>query len=619
MTDPRSVGLVGSMPQTTFLATLQLLSPDHFVKPYRDLHHPLHWWGVLKQGLKSVEGIFDDFVKDLIKIIHYRVAGGYPPQLAEYTHLLNCARVMGNAPLADEIWDAMYDHQVVPDTACFNHYMGATIWDHCYLGKEAYNLQTTPDSYRKRRMNQPNAAWRGYGTAEHSVRKVIMNIFSDMTQMGLNGDEQTYINIIIAAARVGDRDAVCNVLQTVWNVDVEAIMREKDNSKLPPVAQYDTWSGLYPTDRLLFAVAHAFGTTSDIHAAIRTIDFLSSSYDIPISHEVWYELLERTFILSKTHKGKQAEVELWGRVPKEMVYQVFETMTAEPYNVPPTVKAYRMLTSTSQILGNFEKCQFQLRQAYDVFSKTRAKRKEARDMVLQCLQPILDNMRQKAGKEYCDTQPDPSLFQCPLLAEAIHVYDILRLEVYQQLDQLKRMVNTISIAEKWDDFSIDTWERKERPKFQEEWRDFLPENAKCKYGETSIFYFEAETRAKGRNIDMHGLIHARRLPDRAEIFTSVEEKILDDNTMWDNLLKQWPQLDPSVSPIDRLYSFQVPLSQELKAKLRKMAVRVEIHPDHPVSKGNNPTGGFYARLQAHGLGMKLQRTAFWRDSNHWLQ
>ena len=118
---------------------------------------------------------------------------------------------------------------------------------------------------------------------------------------------------------------------------------------------------------------------------------------------------------------------------------------------------------------------------------------------------------------------------------------------------------------------------------------------------------------------MHGLIHARRLPDRAELFTPVEEKILDDNTMWDNLLEQWPQLDPSVSPIDRLYSFQVPLSQELKAKLRKMAVRVEIHPDHPVSKGNNPTGGFYARLQAHGLGMNLQRTAFWRDSNHWLQ
>ncbi|KAJ5312556.1 hypothetical protein N7508_003386 [Penicillium antarcticum] len=614
MTDPRSVGLVGSMPPTAFLATLQLLSPDHFVKPYRDSYYHLHWWGVMKNGLKSVEGIFDDFVKDLMKIMNYRFLGGHPPGLAEYTHLLSCADAMGNAPLANEIWDAMCDNQVSPDTTCFNHYMGAMTWDHCYLGEERYKLTVTPHSYKKRRMDQPNVGWRGYGTAKHSVRKVVMNIFSDMNQFGLMGDEQTYINVIIAAGRVGDTDAVCNVIQTVWNVDVAAIMIEKDNSKVPPVTSYDTWSGLYPTQRLLFAVAHVFGTNCDIHAAIRTIEFLSSSYNIPISHEVWYELLERTFVLSKTHKGKQAMVERRGTVPKEMVYQVFEIMTAEPYNVPPTLRAYRLLNQTSAFLGNFEKCQLEMRQAYEIYSKTRTKRKEARDMVMQCLQPILRDMRQKTEKGYLNSKPDPSLFHCPLLAEAIHVYDLLRLEVYQQTDVLKRMANTIFIAEDWDDLSYNGWDRVERPKFLEEWQDFLPANAKCEYGHKSVFYFGDESRIKGRGEEMHGLIHTRRLPDHVDLFTPAEEKVLDDNMVWDHLLEQWPQLDPSVSPIDRLFSFQVPPSEELKMKLSSLGRRVSF-----MAEKENPTGGFYARLIENGLGNDVPRTIFWRDSNHWLQ
>jgi hypothetical protein len=35
--------------------------------------------------------------------------------------------------------------------------------------------------------------------------------------------------------------------------------------------------------------------------------------------------------------------------------------------------------------------------AYDVLSQTRAKRKEARDAVMQCLQPVLDSMRPPAN------------------------------------------------------------------------------------------------------------------------------------------------------------------------------------------------------------------------------
>lgn len=116
MADPRSVELVGSLPSTVFIEALHLLSPAHFVIPYRDLHHTLHGWGVLMLGLKTLEAVFDDFTRDLLTIIQYRTVAGYPPQLAEYTHLFDCAQAMGNGPLINALWDGMYANDVTPDT-----------------------------------------------------------------------------------------------------------------------------------------------------------------------------------------------------------------------------------------------------------------------------------------------------------------------------------------------------------------------------------------------------------------------------------------------------------------------------------------------------------------------
>ncbi|KAJ5812699.1 hypothetical protein N7447_009722 [Penicillium robsamsonii] len=629
MVDPRSVELVGLLPPTVFIEALHLLSPANFVIPYRDLHHTLHGWGVLMDGLKTLEAVFDDFTRDLLTITQYRSAAGCPPQLAEYTHLLDCAQAMGNGPLVNALWDGMDANGVTPDTACYNHYMSGRNWDHCYVGKEAYNTRITPYSYKKRRMVDPSPGYRGYGTAWNSVKGTVLDIFSQMSQDGLSGDVQTYTNVLLASARVGDTEATKNILKTVWNVDVDAILAENDNSMLPPVTPYETWSGLYPTEGLLFAIAHAFGTTNDIHAAMRTVEFMASSYNITISDKIWSELLERTFTLSKVHRRRQAEDGRVGQVPRDMVRDMFQILTTE-YNVPATLQMYRYMTQTNKLDGNLEACKRDMRKAYDILSQTRAKRKEARDAVIKCLQRVLDSMRPpaKVRRKFKDqirhqrengVEPDLSLFHCPLLAEAINAYDLLRLEVYQQIYQMQRIAYSMIITKQWSDISLKVWELQERPKLLEEWKDFLPERNSYAYrdGEVGTVDFEGQTTAKSTHMSQHGRIHARRIPDGSELFCPAEPKVLDDRIFWEILLYEYPQLDPAIWPLSRIYTFQTKRSKELKQKLNKLNTRIDYPDDHHLSQKNNPAVGFYSRINALGFDAKPQNSIFWRDGNPW--
>ncbi|CAI7574333.1 unnamed protein product [Penicillium bialowiezense] len=616
MVDPRSVGLVGSLSQTAFVEILHLLAPSHFIQPYRDLHHTLHGWGVLMQGLQPIEAVFDEFTRAMLTIMKYRVAAGYPPQLAEYTHLLDCARAMGNGPLADELWDEMTGNSITPDTICYNHYMGAKV-------------------YKKRRMENPNPGWRGFGTAANSVKRIVLETFSEMSESGLSGDEQTYINILLASARVGDMTATKNILTTVWNVDVDALMAAEDESSLPPVTPYDTWSGLYPTERLLFAVAHAFGTGNDFPVAMRTVDFIASSYNIPITSKVWAELFERAYTLSKDHTRRQAHDGRKGKVPREIIHSMFETMTAEPHNVTPNLQMYRFTTQTHIRDGNLEPCKEDMRRAYEILSETRTRRREARNTVMRCLQPVLDSMkaplkgekiplnrRAKYQRENC-LKPDETLLQCPLLFEAIHHYDLLRLEVFQQIYLMQRIAYAVVKRKSWSDTPDDVWEQQERPKLQEEWKDFLPEkNAyestrSYREHESGTVEFLGRTNSHSRYMSQHGRIHARRTTDQADLFHPVEEKVLDDRIFWGILLHDYPELDPAVFPLNRIYTFQLENTRELKEKLNKLATWVEYPEEHRLSEKYNPAGGFYGRIHALGFDADPRRSIYWRNGSSW--
>jgi hypothetical protein len=617
MTDPRSAGLVGSLPQTTFFEALHRLSPTHFVEPFRDLHHPLHSWTILLSGLKQLESHFDDFTANLLTIVGYRAAV-QPLQLAEYTHLLDCARSMGNAPFAVEIWESMERREVAPDTACYNHYMEALVWDHCYTGKEAYNLRITPHSYRKRRKG--TVGWQGFTTGNpKSVRHAVLKIYNTMLEQGILPDERTYINILIAGARVGHNKGMREILKTVWNIDMSAMRAEEDSSKLPPLTPYDPWSALHPTENLLFAIAHAFGTNNDIPSARRLIQHISSTYNVPITERVWTELLQRAYVLCRagmtdndSEKAKFAGTV--GRVPMDLVQSIFGVLTSAPYNFLPSLQACRYMLNISMHNGNYEESKMVLRGAYRVLQETRKKQADARKAVLRLLIPLMEAAEERAAIGH--PVDEDEFFACPILADAVHAYDLLQLEEFQKAYQLKRCCWAVLKAKGWNDISDYEWRTQEVPKIMEEWHDFLPEMKDVYMGKDSgVLLIHGRTNLQSRNwlLDPRK-VPVRRLANKKKLFAQAETPRLSESRIWRIVRARYPSCNRQSERLKRLFWFQASLSPELIETVQELrSTWTEYPDDSPWGKKNRPGAGFYGRLAALGMLKTEKRGIYFRS------
>ncbi|EEH10001.1 conserved hypothetical protein [Histoplasma capsulatum G186AR] len=368
-----------NLPDSAFAVALSLLTPSHFIEPHKKLHRRFHPAVAHAKGYKTLEVTFDEFKRVLHFAVEKRRGAGFKLGISEYTHLLDCARSMGDADMADCLWHDMRVDGIEPNTACYNHCMEAKAWHHAYVSKEKFNLRFTPWVYRKRSYSDKNVGYQGYSTAgENSVRQQVLRLFDEMVSSGQKPDEATYVNVMIASSREGHIVAVENVLKTVWNIDVELILTREDPANIPPVTQFNPTDPLHPTSRILYAVSHIFGSNNDLSTALRLVDFISTHYKIPIPDSVWLELIEWAYVLSVKRWGPRAEENSVGKVPKETVKRLFDTMTSSPYNVKPTLPLYDMLISTSWSRCNLDDTLKYMREGYALFQESLRRRNTAK-------------------------------------------------------------------------------------------------------------------------------------------------------------------------------------------------------------------------------------------------
>lgn len=540
--DRRYEPLVASLPQSTFVEALHLLSPAYFIIPYRDIHRPLHPTAVRVKKYKPLELIFREFSDNLATIVEIRTSTGRTLGLAEYRHLLDCARSMGDRAMAERVWSELKQNPMVsPDLQCYNYYMEALVWDHAYLGLEKYRLRMTPFAYH-RRSHTFTSPWgyQGFATRVRSVNFQVRDIFRSMTEAGVIADEESYVNVLLSAARVGNTNGVKNVLLAVWNVDVDFLCTDEFNPPQP--LPLDRSSPVHPTDRLLFAVAHAFGTNSDIKAAVRSTDFISRSYGIPVPEHVWLELFERAFVLSRPRRDRLSDPETMiernyppkmvehafdsiaqslGRIEPTNLFQLCDTMTASPYNLRPTIDMYRMLAKTAwnqRSLGEFLGI---LRSAYDLLKDTRHKRKEARLI----LEDYLARLMSPSGNI------DTDLLQSRGFADAVKTYDLLRLQTAQNTIIIERLARLLLINRVWDSSADTRWERWHLPLALEEWQDFLPETFDFESTNGRV-KFAGKSGWTQQYINLHKMTPTRRRTPSVGPDFEEETPELEDDFFW---------------------------------------------------------------------------------------
>ncbi|KAL4930827.1 uncharacterized protein BDV17DRAFT_257548 [Aspergillus undulatus] len=535
--------LVATMPQTVWIEALHLLSPAYFIEPYKELYRPMHPYHVERKQYRGEHSTFDDFVRNLSDIIQIRLSAGHTLGLAECTHLLDCARSVGDALMADHIWHTMKRDGIVPDVQCYNHYMGAKVWNGAHTGQEKYRLRMTPFAYRKRRFQE--VGWRGYGTAGHSVRVEVRHIYNEMTEAGSEGDETTVVNLLMAAARVGDRRAMETILVTFWNVDVEALKK----GFIDNVTKYDRTSPFYPSGQLLIALAHTFGTNNDMDAAVKAIEHFSKNYDIEVPETVWTQLFEWAFVLSRPRSGPEPERsrKLLGSdvATFPFVQRLFDTMTSEYLNVKPTVEMHTKLAKTAWVCRRLEPFLYHMRAAYKIMDKTRRKSIAAREMVESYLRYPRSN----------GTDMDISILRSKGFADAVHAYDILRFQVLQQTCMIERLARLLvyKFRRRWRVPEGTHWQTQWLPQVIEEWRDFLPQFLRYPMRTGEVKLLGLTTWVHPRFTTHQGLqvrqpsLNDDFIPDKA----TLEE--LNDDAIWTYYKSNMSRLDLSNPVLKRLF------------------------------------------------------------------
>jgi hypothetical protein len=363
------------IPSTTFSEILRCLDPDHFLGEYQEKYKSIpslnaQQLGLPESGYPTYYQFSQLFLREIIQIIRARSQFS-TPTLADYSYLFRCARATGNLRVATGLWFQLQRSELKPNVECYNSYIAVKCWSET----------SHPGSVYSGRVMERNSAPRAWGVYPVSrpghqilhrpgvIKKEILGLFQQMVSSGLSGDETTFCFMMVAFARTGDMQSVEAMLRRVWRIDVEALLLSQNRE--PPAKQYSRNSSLYPTNQLLFTIAHAYGINNQIPTALRVMDYVSRQYSIVLDHDVSMELMGWTYEVShfrgatrrwlwltkgaaaadlagprdesfetqESTSSQDKEVNDVGTpLPRTAVANLYYTLIAEPYNIKPTIE-----------------------------------------------------------------------------------------------------------------------------------------------------------------------------------------------------------------------------------------------------------------------------------------
>ena len=351
-----------SLPQSTFERILELLAPEHHIKPFTEFRDD---WSLIKELWPRVERLVIDYtnIVDLL-MTRWREAGR-PFRLAEYRFMMKIACELRSQEMAENVRLDMEASEVEMDTTCYNYLIETKCWNEALDVKEwhhhrfiRYFTQARKYIYRTGGGGIPLNGYKSYTVhGRKSIQVVVSRHFSEMVEKGLVADVNTFRILLLAQGRAGQVAAVKSILRKAWDVDLDSVRVEKDGAH---TSQLSPDSPIYPTPLLLETIAHVFGYNNDLATAMRAVDYMSRKFTIEITRQTWFELLRWAYILSqqtprgkvrrktyrrgKFHRGKvliRAPLDLWS------------AMLSPPYSIQPSLRMYRYLIRRLLELGSF--------------------------------------------------------------------------------------------------------------------------------------------------------------------------------------------------------------------------------------------------------------------------
>ncbi|MCJ1341324.1 hypothetical protein MMC09_006620 [Bachmanniomyces sp. S44760] len=464
--DPNHLNL-GSLPASLFVEILRLLSPEFLVKPYTDLHRDIHPHMISHRndGTRQLEEALGEYVNVIWGFIEQRRLAGRGIGITEYNSMLTVAEATGDGGLAKQIWGAMQRDAIQPDTLSFNKYFKARCWHnvHDLAEREKFRFRSYYWAMRlpvKLGMER-KIGFRGYQTGDSGLRNEIIKAFDAMVRRGIPSNTETLVTLMTAMAREGDIPGVKSILTRMWDIDVDAIVGLGE-VQIPQQIGTSPQSPIYPTEELLFTVAHIFGSNNQLPTALRIVDYISRKYNVSIDLKTWAELLEWTYVLSRKRYGplRKNSDQTAGTLPEASVASIWDTMTSEPYQQTPTMPMRNRYVVSLIRREMLSESWAAMREGRKQYNQKRASVKNNR-----VIQADLQAKHKLSGTS-SPREVDPGWERHAELAD---------LEAYRDFVMICRWVRLLLVSDRCMSDSLE-WQRVNVPKIIEEWWYFRLRN-----------------------------------------------------------------------------------------------------------------------------------------------
>ncbi|RFU31766.1 hypothetical protein B7463_g4565, partial [Scytalidium lignicola] len=476
--------ILQQLPAATFSEILRSIHPKHFVNRFNKLHQEISPAGAKGLGFMLLgEAAYDQGYRHFCSIFLSQVSGITearrkisPLSLSDYKFILDGARVTGNKSVADYAWNELLQQGIKPDVDCYNSYMATKCLGDILHPAQRFKLQVTPSHLSLRAKGKPPTSFRGHGAGpETGIKSRITRIFNRMIKSGVLGNEETFCMMIIALAREGDLAGIESVLKRVWDINVHTIMNTLDNSELISPRKFTKDSPFYPSEKLLFTLAHAYSINGSIPTALRLVDYISQSYLLDIPSDVWNELLQWTYVLSTPGSISRTTDR---RLPPEAVANLWATMTSEPYNVKPTMQMYDHLIPNLISRQRFREAEYWMEQARYLHKSS-----------VQRLTRNINVSNRRLAKD-CAVRSDQER------------RNIGYLQLRSRINRLymrrwvKRFIQESNKSLK----SSNTWSTQELPAFFERWNLFLPSKVEYRISSGKVHFWSGSLNANAIRI-----------------------------------------------------------------------------------------------------------------------
>ena len=351
-----SSSFISGADDATFSRAFCALDPAVLVEPvtpiFRSMKASLHI-APKHRLVKSIEQRFESLSGWLDRIIEDRRRSGHKLQVEDFEHVLRLAEAMGDGRLAYNIFQTiMPEDEAMPSLKCYNYYIGALITSGRHEVQQKFLDRITPFSQSLRavlargdrsppyRFEPPLLGIRPVRMAPTALRKAALEAFKTLTAKGLSGDEHTFANLMVAMGQNADVDGVKSILRSVWNINVD-LLAQFDEEEIESPKFYEENHPLRPSQKLLSAIAHVFGSNNEMYSATSLVDYVSRNYNIEVSEHVWMQLYESTYVLSRARnkrKGERSRKLDVGQLESDALPKFYTVLTDEPHNLRPTIE-----------------------------------------------------------------------------------------------------------------------------------------------------------------------------------------------------------------------------------------------------------------------------------------